>query len=151
VTPARRALPVALAAAGVAALLVAVRPRPPALQRAPALENGPTTTTLHGVSSRRARRPGRVRSALSVPESTPFSYMQVKVTFTGRELTRVETVEMTGTGARTQAINSRAEPILRAEALRAGRPQIDVVTGATYTSQSYQRALQSAIDRALRR
>jgi uncharacterized protein with FMN-binding domain len=72
----------------------------------------------------------------------------VRVTFTGRELTRVETVEMTGTGARTQAINSRAEPILRAEALRAGSAHIDVVTGATYTSQSYRRALQSAIDRA---
>ena len=47
-------------------------------------------------------------------------FIQVRVTFTGRELTRVETVEMTGTGARTQAINARAEPRLRAEALRAG-------------------------------
>ncbi len=147
-TPARRALPVALAAAGVAALLLAVRPRPAALQHVPALDLGPTTTTLHGVSSRPARRPGRVRSALSVPESTPFSYMQVKVTFTGRELTRVETVELTSENARTQSINSRAEPLLRAEALRAGGARIDVVTGATYTSQSYQRALQSAIDRA---
>jgi hypothetical protein len=151
VTPARRALPVALAAAGVTALLLAVRPRPPALPRAPALDTRATTVTLHGVSSRRARRPGRVRSALSVPESTPFSYMQLKVTFTGRELTRVETVELTSENARTQAINSRAEPILRAEALRKGSADIDVVTGATYTSQSYKLALQSAIDRATRK
>ena len=70
------------------------------------------------------------------------------MTFTGRELTRVETVEMTGTGARTQAINARAEPRLRAEALRAGSADIDVVTGATYSSQSYRKALQSAIDKA---
>jgi hypothetical protein len=146
-SPGRRALPVALAAAGVTALLLAVRPRPPALQHLPRLDTGPSTITLHGVSARRARRPGRVRSALSVPESTPFSYMQVKVTFTGRELTRVETVELTSENPRTQAINSRAEPILRAEALRAGCAHIDVVTGATYTSQSYARALQSAIDR----
>ena len=56
---------------------------------------------------------------------------------------------MTGTGARTQAINSRAEPILREEALRAdGRSDIDTVSGATYTSRSYRKALQSAIDRA---
>jgi FMN-binding domain len=149
---ARRAVPAAVATAGVVALLQSVRARPPALpvRRPPVLQAGPTTKAIHGVSSRPARRKGRVRSALGEPFTTPFSFMQVRVTFTGRELTRVETVEMTGTGARTQAINARAEPILRAEALRAGSANIDVVTGATYTSRSYRQALQSAIDRARR-
>jgi hypothetical protein len=147
---ARRAIPVAIATAAVVALLHSVRARPPALpvKRPPALEAGPTTKIIHGVSSRPARRKGRVRSALSEPFTTPFSFMQVRVTFTGRELTRVETVEMSGEGARTQAINARAEPILRGEALRAGSADIDTVTGATYTSRSYREALQSAIDRA---
>ena len=147
---ARRAVPAALATAAVVALLANVRARPAALpvKRPPVLAAGPTTKVLHGVSSRRPRRPGRVRSALSEPFTTPFSFMQVRVTFTGRELTRVETVELTGTGARTQAINARAEPILREEALRAGSADVDVVTGATYTSRSYRQALQSAIDRA---
>jgi uncharacterized protein with FMN-binding domain len=148
---ARRAAPAAIATAGVVALLHSVRPRPPALpvaRRPPVLRAGPTTTSVHGVSRRPARAKGRVRSALSAPFTTPFSFMQVRVTFTGRELTRVETVEMTGTGARTQAINARAEPILREEALQAGAADIDVVTGATYTSRSYRLALQSAIDRA---
>jgi hypothetical protein len=148
----RRAAPAAIATAGVVALLQSVRARPPALPvpRPPVLQAGPTTKAIHGVSSRPARRKGRVRSALSEPFTTPFSFMQVRVTFTGRELTRVETVEMTGTGARTQAINARAEPILREEALRAGSADVDVVTGATYTSRSYRQALQSAIDRARR-
>jgi hypothetical protein len=147
---ARRAVPAALATAGVVALLHSVRARPPALpvKRPPPLAAGATTTIIHGVSSRPARRKGRVRSALSEPFTTPFSFMQVRVTFTGRELTRVETVEMSGTGARTQAINARAEPLLREEALRAGSADIDVVTGATYTSRSYRAAIQSAIDRA---
>jgi uncharacterized protein with FMN-binding domain len=147
---ARRAVPAALATAAVVALLASVRARPPALpaRRPPVLQAGPTTKAIHGVSRKRARRKGRVRSALSEPFTTPFSFMQVRVTFTGRELTRVETVEMTGTGARTQAINARAEPILREEALRAGSADIDTVTGATYTSRSYREALQSAIDRA---
>ena len=147
---ARRAVPAALATAAVVALLASVRARPPALpaRRPPVLEAGPTTKAIHGVSSKPADRKGRVRSALSEPFTTPFSFMQVRVTFTGRELTRVETVEMTGTGARTQAINARAEPILREEALRAGSADIDTVTGATYTSRSYRQALQSAIDRA---
>jgi uncharacterized protein with FMN-binding domain len=72
----------------------------------------------------------------------------VRVTLTGGELTRVETVELTGNGARTKAINARAEPILREEALKAGSAKIDVVSGATYTSQSYKQSLQAAIDRA---
>jgi uncharacterized protein with FMN-binding domain len=149
---ARRAVPAALATAAVVALLHAVRPRPPALpvaDRPPPLQAGPTTKVVRGSSSRRPRRPGRVRTGLGTPFTTPFSFIQVRVTFTGRELTRVETVEMSGVGARTQAINARAEPILRAEALRAdGRTDIDTVSGATYTSRSYRKALQSAIDRA---
>ena len=148
---ARRAAPMALATAAVVALLHSVRARPqPLPDRPPRLEAGPTTKVIRGVSSKRPRHPGRVRAALGDPFTTPFSYMQVRVTLTGGELTRVETVELTGTGARTQAINERAEPILREEALRAGSADIDVVTGATYTSRSYRQALQSAIDRARR-
>jgi uncharacterized protein with FMN-binding domain len=149
---ARRAAPLAIATAGVAALLHSVRARPEPLPpdaSIPKIEAGPTTKTIRGVSTRRATAPGRVRSGLSDAFTTPFSFIQVRVTFTGRQLTKVETVEMTGTGARTQAINQRAEPLLRAEALRAhGSADIDVVTGATYSSQSYRKALQSAIDKA---
>jgi uncharacterized protein with FMN-binding domain len=151
---ARRAAPLAIAAVGVGALLHSVRARPEPLppdSSAPKIEAGPTTKTLTGVSARRATAKGRVRSGLSEPFTTPFSFIQVRVTFKGRQLIRVETVEMTGTGARTQAINERAEPLLRAEALRAGgSADIDVVTGATYSSQSYRKALQSAIDKARR-
>jgi uncharacterized protein with FMN-binding domain len=62
----------------------------------------------------------------------------------------VETVDLSGTGARTQAINAHAEPILREEALKAGSAKIHAVSGATYTSESYRESLQSAIDRARR-
>ena len=70
----------------------------------------------------------------------------MRVTLTGGQLTKVETVELSGDNARTQAINARAEPILREEALKAGSAKIDVVSGATYTSQSY-RALAPGGDR----
>ena len=43
------------------------------------------------------------------------------MTLTGGELTRVETLELSGDNARTEAINARAEPILREEALKAGQ------------------------------
>jgi uncharacterized protein with FMN-binding domain len=145
----RRAVPVAIAAAAVAALLASVRPRPrPLAVPPPVLATSPATADIHGVSEKRPRRPGPVRTATGDVQMTPFSYMEVRATLTGGELTKVETVDLSGTGARTQAINARAEPILREEALRAGSAHVDLVTGATYTSRSYLKSLQSAIDKA---
>lgn len=155
----RRAVPVALAAAVVAGLLASVRARPPSRPLPAAGAGGGTIAStatatavpeVRRVSSKRPRRKGPVRTGMST-ESTPFSIISVRVTLTGGELTRVETVELSGTGARTEAINARAEPILREEALRAGSAKIDVVTGATYTSRSYMKSLQAAIDEARRR
>jgi uncharacterized protein with FMN-binding domain len=147
---ARRVLPAVAAAAAVAALLAGIRERPhvtrlpDAARRPPAT---PATTDLRGVSARRPSKPGPVRSA-TASATTPFSFIEVRVTLTGDELTRVETVSLTSEGPHTQALNSHAEPILRAEALKAGSADIDVVSGATYTSESYKDSLQAAIDKA---
>jgi uncharacterized protein with FMN-binding domain len=147
---ARRAIPVGLAAGAVAVLLANVRERPtvtPALRPPPPRITG-SAPAVRRISAKRATAAGPVRTATGQTVTTPFSVIAVRVTLTGDELTRVETVELSGTGARTQAINAHAEPILREEALRAGSADIDVVSGATYTSESYKDSLQSAIDRA---
>ena len=47
---------------------------------------------------------------------------------------------------RDQEINSYAIPQLNQEAMSAQSANIDVVSGATYTSQGYQQSLQSALD-----
>jgi uncharacterized protein with FMN-binding domain len=141
----RRGLPTAVATASVVALLANVRSRPPVI---PPPKIAPPEPEVPRVSTRPASVPGPVRTGAGRIVTTPFSVIQVRVTFTGKQLTRVETVELSGTGARTQAINAHAEPILRAEALKAGSAKIDVVSGATYTSESYRDSLQSAIDAA---
>ena len=150
----RRAIPAAAATAAVVALLASVRGRPPDIAASthapPPPKITPGQPTIRRVSSRTPTVKGPTRTATGRIFTTPFSVIQVRVTFTGKQLTRVETVELSGTGARTQAINARAEPILRAEALKAGSAKIDVVSGATYTSESYKSSLQSAIDRARR-
>ena len=149
----RRAVPAALATAAVVALLANIRARPPAIPATDAAGVPPPPQVTAGqsevrrVSSRPPTRKGRVRTATDT-STTPFSIISVRVTLTGGELTKVETVELSGENARTEAINARAEPILREEALKAGSAKIDVVSGATYTSQSYKLSLQAAIDRA---
>jgi uncharacterized protein with FMN-binding domain len=146
----RRAVPAAAATAAVVALLanVRARPQPVAPPPAPLAASEPAPRR---VSSKRPKSPGPVRTATGRTLTTPFSVVSVRVTLTGRELTRVETVALGGADARTKAINDRAEPILREAALEAGSAEIDVVTGATYTSEGYIDSLQSAIERARRR
>ena len=151
---ARRAVPAAVATAAVVALLANVRARPPSIAapsvtgRQPPPTGATAEPAVRRVSSRRPTRKGPVRSATETA-TTPFSIIQLRVTLTGGELTRVETLELSGDNARTEAINARAEPILREEALKAGLSgDIDVVSGATYTSRSYRTSLQAAIDRA---
>jgi uncharacterized protein with FMN-binding domain len=94
-------------------------------------------------------RPG-VRTATSPPMTTPFSLVQVRATLTHGRLTNVVTVALTGDGPHTQALNARAEPILRREALQAHSAHIDVVSGATYTSRVWIKSLREAIEEARR-
>jgi uncharacterized protein with FMN-binding domain len=80
--------------------------------------------------------------------TTPFSAIQVRAFFTGRRLTGIETVLLSGDGPHTEALNARAEPILRESALEAGSADVDVVSGATSTSEIWLQSLQGAIDQA---
>jgi uncharacterized protein with FMN-binding domain len=76
--------------------------------------------------------------------------IQVQATIKRGRLVAVETVALSGDGPHTEALNARAEPILREAALRAGSADVDVVTGATSTSESWIESLRAAI-RAARR
>ena len=80
--------------------------------------------------------------------TTPFSAIQVRALFTGRRLTGIETLLLSGDGPHTEALNARAEPILRESALEAGSADVDVVSGATSTSEIWLKSLQGAIDQA---
>lgn len=97
------------------------------------------------------RRTGEgTRSFVGPAMTTPFSAIQVRAFFTGRRLTGIETVLLSGDGPHTEALNARAEPILRASALKAGNAKVDVVSGATSTSKIWLESLQGAIDKARR-
>jgi uncharacterized protein with FMN-binding domain len=90
------------------------------------------------------------RSALGPAMTTPFSAIQVRAFVTGNRLTGIETVLLTGDGPHTEALNSRAEPILRESALKAGGADVDVVSGATSTSEIWLDSLRGAIRKARR-
>jgi uncharacterized protein with FMN-binding domain len=79
--------------------------------------------------------------------STRFGDVQVEVVIASGKVTDVVALELP-TGRRSGQISQYAGPILRQEALQAQSSQIDLVSGATYTSDAYAQSLQSALDQA---
>jgi uncharacterized protein with FMN-binding domain len=78
---------------------------------------------------------------------TRYGPVQVKITAVNGKITSVDAVDYPQNSSRDQEINSYAIPQLNQEALAAGSASIDVVSGATYTSDGYAQSLQSAIDK----
>jgi uncharacterized protein with FMN-binding domain len=84
-------------------------------------------------------------TGLAVPN--PFGSVQVRVTADGRHILNVSAVQLPGHTSYSAFLSASAGPLLRREALAAQSARIDVVSGATYTSDGYAQSLQSALDR----
>jgi uncharacterized protein with FMN-binding domain len=78
--------------------------------------------------------------------STRYGDLQVEVTISGGVIVDVTALQLPDRDGRSRSIASQAEPILREEALTAQSANIDLLSGATYTSDAYAQSLQSALD-----
>jgi uncharacterized protein with FMN-binding domain len=88
-------------------------------------------------------------STVSVGErGQVFGSVQVRVTLVNGTITAVTEVQVPQNDPRSAQISQFAIPTLRAETLKAQGAGIDVVSGATYTSEAYAKSVQAAIDAA---
>ncbi|MDQ1745188.1 MAG: hypothetical protein QOE23_3527 [Pseudonocardiales bacterium] len=113
----------------------------------------PTGATASAPSS--ATAPSTTPSSASTTKTvtgdaidTRFGPVQVQITVTNGAITAVEAVEYPQSSPRDAQINAYAIPQLNSEALAAKSASIDMVSGATYTSEGYLSSLQSALDQA---
>jgi len=88
------------------------------------------------------------RTLTGSAQSTRYGTVQVRVTMTGSRIDDVAFVQLTARDSRSRQINAAAAPVLLRETLAAQSADIDAVSGATYTSDGYERSLQSALDQA---
>jgi uncharacterized protein with FMN-binding domain len=109
-----------------------------AVALAPPVLPAPTTESSSGGGT---AAPVQTRTVAGSPETNPHGVVQVQVTFTGDQITDVQFLKLPNTGPSRQAA-----PILRQETLQAQSAQVDTVSGATQTSESYIDSLQAAID-----
>ena len=79
---------------------------------------------------------------------TRYGPVQVQVTVQDGKVTDVTAVDYPQRDPKDAQINSYAIPALNAEAESAQSASIDMISGATYTSQGYITSLQSALDSA---
>ena len=107
-----------------------------------------TSGTTAPASTAPAAASGATRTIDGDPVDNRFGTVQVRVTLQGKAITAIEALQMPYDHARSAYISQQAEPMLRQEALQAQSAQIDIIGGATYTSESYAQSLQSALDKA---
>ena len=79
---------------------------------------------------------------------TRYGPVQVQVTVRSGRITTVTAINYPDNDPRDAQINSYAIPALGNEATSANSANIDMISGATYTSQGYISSLQSALDQA---
>ena len=79
---------------------------------------------------------------------TRFGPVQVQVTIACWKISAVTALQLPSDRQRSAEISGIVEPMLRSEALTAQSAQIDLISGATYTSDAYAQSLQSALDQA---
>jgi uncharacterized protein with FMN-binding domain len=79
---------------------------------------------------------------------TRWGPVQVKITVQGGKITKVMVLQQPNGNPRDAEINSQALPILIDETVQAQSANIDMVSGATVTSDGYVRSLRAALDEA---
>lgn len=133
----------------VAALLVALKsstaPPPHKVTLGGSPSSPSTTSTARSSTGPAARR----RTVLGAPVDVGYGTVQVRMRWSGSRIVEVTAVQLPA-GGRSSDITAYAGPVLRREVLTAQSASIDVVSGASYTSDGYARSVQSALDAARR-
>jgi uncharacterized protein with FMN-binding domain len=120
----------------------------------------PSTPTPSEGATTSPATPGRLPTPSPSPSHAPsgtflggdfpnrFGDVQVRVVISNGHIADVLPVQMPYDRERSAYISQVAGPMLRTEVLRAQSAQIDIISGATYTSESYAQSVESALKQA---
>jgi uncharacterized protein with FMN-binding domain len=108
--------------------------------------NRPVTLPPSSTSASSARlRAGTYTGQLV---QTRYGPVQVELTATGGRVTSITFLAVPVDRPRSRSISTQAEPLLRSEALTAQSAEVNLLSGATYTSEGFAQSLQSALAQA---
>jgi uncharacterized protein with FMN-binding domain len=134
---------------------------PAATQQTLSVGGGKATTTTSGGTGNGSSGGGsgngatashkataQTRTVTGSAIQTRWGPVQVQLTVSGGKITDVAMLQYPNGNGTDQQISSYALPILMQDTMSAQSANIDMVSGATYTSTGYLQSLQSAIDQA---
>lgn len=81
-------------------------------------------------------------------EDAYYGNVQVSVTIAGGRITNVKFLQYPNTHQVSVIINQQAMPYLKQEAIQSQNSNVQLISGATFTSQAFVQSLQSALNKA---
>lgn len=81
-------------------------------------------------------------------ENAYYGNVQVSATILGGKITNVTFLQYPNTHSTSVVINQQAMPYLQQEAIKAQNANVQIVSGATYTSQAFIQSLTTALSKA---
>lgn len=115
--------------------------------------SGPTSAASETVIAAPAAPPAAAATGTGTTftgtvAQTRWGPVQVQITVTGGKITAVDVPQYPSGNGRDREINAYALPVLKQATLGAQSANIDMISGATVTSDGYVQSLQSALDQA---
>lgn len=134
-----------VAAAAIAGLVLALSYHPNRTAAvgtsSPATQPGSTTST----ASPKSYKDGTYTGSATDNE---YGTVQVAAVISGGKLTNVKFLQLPNDREHSVEISNLAKPVLLQEALQAQSANVDIVSGATSTSGSFQQSLGDALNQA---
>lgn len=116
----------------------------------PTAGTGTAAAQTSGAASTTASATGGYKDGTftGAAQYNPYGTVQIGVVISGGKISDVNFVQMPQGAGHTNYVTSAVEPMLKQETLSAQNANISFISGATYTSQTYQASLQSALNQA---
>jgi len=106
------------------------------------------SATSTGATTTGSATQAAVKTVTGEAADTRWGPVQVQISVSGGRITGVSVLQQPDGNGRDREINDYALPILKQATLSAQSANIDMISGATVTSEGYAQSLQSAIDQA---
>ena len=126
--------------------VAAVQPTPLPSPTSVPVPGGPAATPKAAPSPSTPAAPSGTFTGSDFPNR--FGDVAVRVVISNGHITDVQALQLPIDRAQSAYISQVAGPMLRSEVLQAQSANIDVISGATYTSQSYAQSVESALKQA---
>jgi uncharacterized protein with FMN-binding domain len=130
---------------------LSIRSNGVALVPAPSTDSGSAASAVNSSASGTSPGPPRYRngSYTGSVANAEWGYVQVRAVIQQGKLADVQFLEYPNERSRSVQINREANPELTSEAIQAQSSQVDIVTGATDTSEAFIQSLIVALTQSM--